>query len=71
MSWIPAPLVPADDDRIPITVWLPPTQAARLEILLAEQRGLDPTLDEHAFIDTLFSRGLIAAEQERHGPPHP
>ncbi|WP_068638751.1 hypothetical protein [Thauera butanivorans] len=56
---------------VPVTAYLTPAQASRLELLLAKQRDQAQAFDEHAFIDTVFSRGLAVAEQEQHAPPSP
>lgn len=64
MSWIPAPLVTTGDERLPVTVWLDPAQAARLELLLARRREADPATDDNAVVDAVFARGLQASELE-------
>lgn len=58
MSYIPAPLVPADDDRTPVTVWLTPAQTMRLELMLAELREHNPNMDDNAITDHVFHTGL-------------
>lgn len=62
MSWIPAPLITDDDDRIPIVVDITPAQAVRLELLIAKHRGRNPTTDDNAVVDFVFALGLDAAE---------
>lgn len=62
MSPINAPLFDLDDERTPVTVWLMPGQAARLELLLAHQREADPAMDENATVDAVFGVGLMATE---------
>lgn len=58
MSWIPAALVPAGADRTPVTVWLTPAQAMRLELMLAAMRERDPSCDDNAVVDQVFATGL-------------
>ena len=49
------------DERIPVTVMLTPTQAARLEGLTAELRALDPSIDDNDVADAVFD--AIRAER--------
>lgn len=64
MSWIPAPTEPvAADTATPVTVWLTPAQAARLEVVLAHHRD-HGGLDDDAVCDAVFETGLRAAEME-------
>lgn len=50
------------DDRVPVTVMLTPGQAARLEVLTADLRSSDPSIDDDAVADALFDTGLAAFE---------
>lgn len=51
-----------DDDSIPVTVMLTPAQAARLEVLTADLRNADPSIDDSDVADALFDTGLAAYE---------
>lgn len=55
---------PADqlDDRIPVTVMLTPSQSARLEVLIADIRNADPSIDDNDVADAIFDTGLVAYE---------
>ncbi|WP_157659078.1 hypothetical protein [Thauera butanivorans] len=66
MSLIPTPLVPRDDDLIPVTVCLTPVQADRLERLLAHCRD-HSGLDDESVADMVFETGLQVAEQAING----
>ena len=48
------------EDRIPVTVMLTPASAARLEVLTAELRALDPSIDDNDVVDAVFDTGLCA-----------
>lgn len=48
------------EDRIPVTVMLTPASAARLEVLTAELRALDPSIDDNDVVDAVFDIGLCA-----------
>jgi hypothetical protein len=48
------------DERIPVTVMLTASQAARLEVLTAELRALDPSIDDNDVADAVFDTGLCA-----------
>ncbi len=50
----------AEDDRIPVTVMLTASQAARLEALCAQLRALDPSIDDENVADAVFDTGLCA-----------
>lgn len=52
----------ADDERIPVTVYVTPAEAARLEVLIAAYRGRHPSADDSHVIDAIFLAGLAAAE---------
>lgn len=63
MPPLPAPLINADDGMTPVTVWLHPAQAVRLELVLAHHRDT-PCLDDDAIVDAIFETGLRAAEKD-------
>jgi len=48
------------DERIPVTVMLTPASAARLEVLTAELRAVDPSIDDNDVVDAVFDTGLCA-----------
>ena len=50
------------DDRVPVTVLLTPAQAARLEVVIADLRGDDASIDDNDVADALFDIGLTAIE---------
>lgn len=58
------PLHDPTADLTPVTVWLTPADAVRLELLLAAQRERIPTLDDNELVDTIFTTGLDACERE-------
>ncbi|KON79392.1 hypothetical protein PA01_12675 [Azoarcus sp. PA01] len=68
MNAIPAPLVEADDGRVPVTVWLTPAQAARLELVVAAFREHDHWTDNNDIVDSIFHAGLDAAEARINHP---
>jgi len=51
-----------DDDRVPVTVMLLPAQAARLEVVIADVRDSDPSIDDDDVADALFETGLAFFE---------
>ena len=56
------PFPDGEDDSIPVTVMLTPAQAARLEVLTADLRNADPSIDDSDVADALFDTGLAAYE---------
>lgn len=64
MSWIPAPRAEIHDERTPVTVCLSPVQAVRLEVLLAQHRAIEPSVDDNDLVDQIFARGLDQLEAE-------
>lgn len=50
------------DERIPVTVMLTPSQSARLEVLIADIRNADPSIDDNDVADAIFDTGLVAYE---------
>lgn len=63
---------PADqlDDRIPVTVMLTPAQSARLEVLIADIRSSNPSIDDNDVADALFETGLATFETTMKAPHH-
>jgi hypothetical protein len=63
---------PADqlDDRIPVTVMLTPSQSARLEVLIADIRSSDPSIDDNDVADAAFEMGLCGLETSMKAPHH-
>lgn len=63
---------PADqlDDRIPVTVMLTPSQSARLEVLIADIRSSDPSIDDNDVADALFETGLATFEHTMKASHH-
>lgn len=63
MSWTPAPAGLDADSPTPVTVYLTPAQAVRLELVLAHHR--DHTgLDDEVVCDAIFETGLKVAERD-------
>lgn len=52
------------DDRVPVTVLLTPGQAARLEVVIADVRGSDASIDDNDVADALFETGLALFETQ-------
>lgn len=50
-------------DVTAVTVWLSPAKAARLEMLISNQRAQNASLDDNDVVDAVFSAGLHLFEQ--------